>query len=164
MFDYDLGWKGKCQFFFGMKNPTGVETVNAESPDNDNGIEADSHDNSSMTTFRSHPFLYNFTIVGNTKSTPTADNRGMCGANFKDGAEGELYNSIFANFKNGINLAKSLSGVTYNSWHNWRNTGTTESPNTNSVAVANSLKIKCNTILMNTLYPTTVAIATPVSM
>jgi hypothetical protein len=163
MFDYDLGWKGKCQFFFGMKNPTGVDTPSAESPDNDNGIEADSHDNSSMTTFRSHPFLYNFTIVGNTKSTPTADNRGLAGANFKDGAEGELYNSIFANFKNGINLAKSLSGVTYNSWHNWRNTGTTESPNTNAVAVANSLKIKCNTILMNTTYPTTVNIATPVA-
>jgi hypothetical protein len=163
MFDYDLGWKGKCQFFFGMKNPTGVDTPSAESPDNDNGIEADSHDNSSMTTVRSHPFLYNFTIVGNTKSTPTADNRGMCGANFKDGAEGELYNSIFANFKNGINLAKSLSGVTYNSWQNWRNTGTTESPNTNTVAVANSLKIKCNTILMNTTYPTTVNIATPVA-
>ena len=165
MFDYDLGWKGKCQFFFGMKNPTGVETLTAESPDNDNGIEADSHDNSSMTTFRSHPFLYNFTIVGNTKSTPTADNRGMCGANFKDGAEGELYNSIFANFKNGINLAKSISGVTYNSWNNWRNTGTTVSPNTNATGPfnANSLVIKCNTILMNTVYPATVAIATPVA-
>jgi hypothetical protein len=145
MFDYDLGWKGKCQFFFGMKN-----TASGASPDNDNGIEADSHDNNSMTTFRSHPVLYNFTIVGNGKATPTADNRGLAGANFKDGAEGELYNSIFANFKNGINLAKAaVSPVTYNSWQNWRNVGTTESPNTNTVAVANSLKIKCNTILMN---------------
>ena len=153
MFDYDLGWKGKCQFFFGMKN-----TAAGSSPDNDNGIEADSHDNNSMTTFRSHPVLYNFTILGNGKATPTADNRGLAGANFKDGAEGELYNSIFANFKNGINLAKSLSGTparTYNAWHNWRNVGTTESPNTNTVAVANSLKIKCNTILMNSA--TTVA-------
>ncbi len=145
MFDYDLGWKGKCQFFFGMKN-----TATGASPDNDNGIEADSHDNSSMTTFRSHPVLYNFTILGNGKETPTADNRGLAGANFKDGAEGELYNSIFANFKNGINLATTTgSGVTYNAWHNWRNTGTSVSPNTNTVATANSLKIKCNTILMN---------------
>ena len=137
------GKKGKAQFFFGMKN-----TATA-SPDNDNGIEADSHDNSSMTTFRSHPVLYNFTILGNGKATPTADNRGLAGANFKEGAEGELYNSIFANFKNGINLAASLTGVTYNAWHNWRNVGTTTSPNTNTVATANSLKIKCNTILMN---------------
>ena len=145
MFDYDLGWKGKCQFFFGMKN-----TAAGSSPDNDNGIEADSHDNNSMTTFRSHPVLYNFTILGNGKATPTADNRGLAGANFKDGAEGELYNSIFANFKNGINLAKAATApVTYNSWQNWRNVGTTESPNTNTVATANSLKIKCNTILMN---------------
>ena len=154
MFDYDLGWKGKCQFFFGMKN-----TATGASPDNDNGIEADSHDNSSMTTFRSHPVLYNFTILGNGKDTPSADNRGLAGANFKDGAEGELYNSIFANFKNGINLAKSLgTGIHYNSWQNWRNVGTTESPNVNTTstagqpataAAANSLKIKCNTILMN---------------
>lgn len=157
MFDYDLGWKGKAQFFFGMKN-----TATGASPDNDNGIEADSDDNASNVAFRSHPVLYNFTIVGNGKNATTADNRGLAGANFKDGAEGELYNSIFANFKNGINLAKSLSGTparTYNAWHNWRNLGTTESPNTNATianafnggpAVANSLKIKCNTILMNT--------------
>ncbi len=140
MFDYDLGWKGKAQFFFGMKN-----TQSGKSPDNDNGIEADSHDNNSMTTFRSRPVLYNFTIVGNGKSGPTVDNRGLAGANFKDGAEGELYNSIFANCKNGINLAKSLSGVTYNSWQNWRIGG----DNTNAVANPGSLKIKCNTILMN---------------
>ena len=147
MFDYDLGWKGKCQFFFGMKN-----TAAGSSPDNDNGIEADSDDNASNVAFRSHPVLYNFTILGNGKNATTADNRGLAGANFKDGAEGELYNSIFANFKNGINLAKSLSGTparTYNAWHNWRTVGTTESPNTNTVAVPNSLKIKCNTILMN---------------
>ena len=153
MFDYDLGWKGKCQFFFGMKN-----TAAGASPDNDNGIEADSDDNASNVAFRSHPVLYNFTILGNGKNATTADNRGLAGANFKDGAEGELYNSIFANFKNGINLAKSLSGTparTYNAWHNWRNVGTTESPNTNTAAVANSLKIKCNTILMNSA--TTVA-------
>ena len=147
MFDYDLGWKGKAQFFFGMKN-----TATGASPDNDNGIEADSDDNASNAVYRSHPVLYNFTIVGNGKNATTADNRGLAGANFKDGAEGELYNSIFANFKNGINLAKSLSGTparTYNAWHNWRNIGTTESPNTNTAAVANSLVIKCNTILMN---------------
>ena len=151
MFDYDLGWKGKAQFFFGMKN-----TATGASPDNDNGIEADSDDNASNAVYRSHPVLYNFTILGNGKSTPTVggDNRGLSGANFKDGAEGELYNSIFANCKNGINLAKTLSGTparTYNAWHNWRNVGTTESPNTNTAAVANSLVIKCNTILMNSV-------------
>ena len=156
MFDYDLGWKGKCQFFFGMKN-----TATGASPDNDNGIEADSDDNASNALLRSHPVLYNFTILGNGKASTTADNRGLAGANFKDGAEGELYNSIFANFKNGINLAKTLSGTparTYNAWHNWRNVGTTESPNVNTTstggqptnaAVPNSLIIKCNTILMN---------------
>ena len=156
MFDYDLGWKGKCQFFFGMKN-----TATGASPDNDTGIEADSDDNASNALLRSHPVLYNFTILGNGKASTTADNRGLAGANFKDGAEGELYNSIFANFKNGINLAKTLSGTparTYNAWHNWRNVGTTESPNVNTTstggqptnaAVPNSLIIKCNTILMN---------------
>jgi hypothetical protein len=142
MFDYDLGWKGKCQFFFGMKN-----TQAGKSPDNDNGIEADSHDNNSNTTFRSRPVLYNFTIVGNGKASPTADNRALAGANFKDGAEGELYNSIFANFKNGINIAKSISSpATYNSWNNWR-VGSDNAPASSFNSA--SLKIKCNTIVVN---------------
>jgi hypothetical protein len=146
MFDYDLGWTGKAQFFFGMKNTTSGASI-----DNDNGIEADSDDNATNVTSvagannrkRSHPVMYNFTIIGNGKSAGTADNRGLAGANFKEGAEGELYNSIFANFKNGINLQNTTSGRTFEAFDNWSNTAADQDPQ----AVNNSLLIQCNTFV-----------------
>ena len=145
MFDYDMGWKGKAQFFYGMKaDNNGVGNVG---PDNDNGIEADSDDNQSNDVTRSHPILYNFTLMGNSKTTGTADNGGLAGANFKEGAEGELYNSIIAGFKNGINLQKTNNGSrTFNSYHNW----TTEVAQQDADANTESLKIKCNTLITNT--------------
>jgi len=148
MFDYDLGWTGKAQFFFGMKN-----TAAGASPDNDNGIEGDSDDNQSNIAtnagsliYRSHPVMYNFTILGNAKSTGTSDNRGLAGANFKEGSEGELYNSILANFKNGINLQKTATNRTFDAYANW----STDPVDVNAIAVANSLLIKCNTLVGNT--------------
>ena len=135
MLDYDLGWSGKCQFFYGMKNTqqlTSGPPATFASPDNDNGIEADSYDNSS-NNFRSKPIMFNMTFVGNGKTAGTADNRGVAGAQFKEGAEGELYNSIFANFKNGVNLqigngtARPID--TYESWN------------------SGALKIKCNSFV-----------------
>lgn len=134
-FDYDLGYKGKAQFFFSMK------TDATASADNDNGIEADSDDNTSNAAMKSTPVMYNFTLMGNGKSTGTADNRGLSGANFKEAAGGEFYNSVIANFKNGINLQKTTSGArTANTeaWGNWATTGG------NGTGV---LKIKCNTIV-----------------
>jgi hypothetical protein len=131
MLDYDLGWKGKCQFFFGMKN-TGPSATGLASPDNDNGIEADSDDNTSNSSVKSTPVMYNMTFIGNGKSTGTSDNRGLSGANFKEGAQGELYNSIFANFKNGVNL-QVQSGTRVGDGYEYWNAGT--------------LKIKCNSFV-----------------
>ena len=135
MFDYDLGYKGNVQFFYGMKN-TGVGPAGGSSlgsPDNDNGIEGDSDDNTSNSSYRSTPKMYNFTIMGNGKAAGTADNRGVSAAMFKDGAQGELFNSVFANFKNGVCLQVSPGAArpvdTYESW----NTGL--------------LKIKCNSFV-----------------
>ena len=79
------------------------------SPDNDNGIEGDADDQSSNYLPKSHPVIYNVTIMGNGKSTGSADNRGLAAVNLKDGAEGEIYNSVFANFRYGLNLIKSVS-------------------------------------------------------
>jgi hypothetical protein len=145
MFDYDLGWTGKAQFFYGMKadyNGTGNVSV-----DNDNGIEADSDDNSNNATPRSHPIMYNFTLMGNSKAAVTADNRSVSGANFKDGAEGELYNSVIAGFRNGINIEKGISAPrTFNAYQNW----TTEVAQQDADANTESLKIKCNTLIGNT--------------
>ena len=132
MLDYDLGWKGKCQFFFGMKNTGPNATTGLGSPDNDNGIEADSDDNTSNSTIKSTPVMYNMTFIGNGKSAGTSDNRGLSGANFKEGAQGELYNSVFANFKNGVNL-QVQSGTRVGDGYEYWNAGT--------------LKIKCNSFV-----------------
>jgi hypothetical protein len=145
MFDYDLGWTGKAQFFYGMKADQGG--IGNVSVDNDNGIEADSDDNSNNATPRSNPILYNFTLMGNTKTAGTADNRSLSGVNFKDGAGGELYNSIIAGFKNGINIQKTITAPrTFEAYQNW----TTEVGQQDPDAVTESLKIKCNTLIGNT--------------
>jgi hypothetical protein len=137
MFDYDLGWSGKGQFLFGMKGDLTF------SVDNDNGFEADADDGKSGALPRSHPIIYNATIMGNTKTTLTSDNSSIAGINAKEATEGEIYNSIFANFKNGFNLIQSIgtrsaTSFPYESYHNWAATG-----GNNSV----SLKVKCNTFV-----------------
>ncbi|MEN9333844.1 MAG: hypothetical protein RLY35_1024 [Bacteroidota bacterium] len=144
MFDYDLGWTGKAQFLFGMKSDA------TSSPDNDNGFEADADDQKSNAAPRSHPIVYNATIIGNGKSTGTADNSALAAINAKELTEGEIYNSVFANFRNGLNLVKSISGnrsyaAGGEAWHNWTNI-----PGPASASAGNgsqSLKIKCNTFV-----------------
>jgi hypothetical protein len=144
MLDWDLGWSGKVQFFFGMKADI------SSSPDNDNGIEADADDNKSNNAPRSHPIIYNSTFIGNAKATGTADNSALAGINAKELTEGEIYNSIFANFREGLNLVKSISGTrTYptggEAWHNWTNI-----PGPASATAGNgsqSFKVVCNTFV-----------------
>jgi hypothetical protein len=134
MFDYDLGWSGKAQFLFGMK------TDNTASADSDNGFEADSDDNKSNNSPRSIPVIYNATIVGNSKTTITSDNSSIAAINAKELTGGEIYNSVFANFKNGFNMVKSVGTRTggYEAYHNWATTGG------NGTGI---LKVKCNTFV-----------------
>jgi hypothetical protein len=144
MFDFDMGWTGKAQFLFGMKSDA------TSSPDNDNGFEMDSDDQRSNNLPRTHPLIYNATIIGNGKSTPTVDNTSLSAINAKDLTEGEIYNSVFANFKSGLNLIKSLGSnrsfaAGGESWHNWTNiAGPASATNGNG---SQSLKIKCNTFV-----------------
>jgi hypothetical protein len=147
MLDYDHGYSGKIQFFFGMKND-GTAAGQA-SPDNDNGIEADSDDNAAMSSPVAVPVIYNSTFIGNPKTAGTADNRGLAAINAKDGAGGKIYNCVFANFKNGLNLEKTLGSRTLagggNAWHNWYAVPST--PTTPTVSAGNgtlNLQVKCN--------------------
>lgn len=146
MFDYDLGWTGNAQFLFGMKGDLTF------SQDNDNGFEADGDDNKSNTLPRSHPVIYNATIVGNAKTVLNTDNSSIAAINAKEITEGEFYNSIFANFKNGFNMIQSLGtrSGTSESYHNWANSGGNGSL---------SLKVKCNTFVGVT-NPLTIGSAT----
>jgi len=146
MLDYDLGWTGKCQFFFGMKNDV------SGSVDADNGIEADADDNKSNYTPRSHPIIYNATILGSSKSVGTSDNSGLAAIQAKELTEGEIYNSVFANFRNGLNLVKTLgTNRAYpvgESWNNWYATGSTGSATAGNGS--QSFKVKCNTFVGTT--------------
>jgi hypothetical protein len=134
MFDFDLGWSGKAQFIFGMKSDL------TSSPDSDNGFEADSDDNKSNNNPKSIPVFYNVTMIGNAKTTNTADNTGMFAIAAKEVTGGEFYNSVFANFKNGFNTVKSVGTRTggFESYHNW------STVNGNG---SNILKVKCNTFV-----------------
>jgi hypothetical protein len=143
MFDWDDGYTGKLQFLFGMKG----DMTTGWSPDNDNGFEADGDDQKTCALPISHPVVYNATIIGNAKSVVVPDQSSIAGINAKELTEGEIYNSIFANFKNGLNMIQSVgtrtacSIETYNNWIN------------------GSLKVKCNTFVGCT-NPLTIANAT----
>ena len=158
MYDYDQGWSGRGQFLFGMKadHPSSGTVIG---PDNDNGFECDSDDNRSYNTPYSIPRIYNATVIGNAKTTTTADNSGMSALWAKDFAGGEFYNSIFSNFRQGVNFATTtatngVAGTSRgtnlggDSWHNYL-------PQVGGVVNATSgngserLKIKCNTFVGN---------------
>jgi hypothetical protein len=144
MLDYDLGWVGGCQFMFVLKNVNGPTT----SPDSDNGIEADGDDQKTSLTPRSHPIIANLTMIGNSKSSITVDGSGVAAIRAKELTEGEIYNSIFANFRFGLCLTKSLgtravgpatiNGVPSEAYHNWATTGGNNTQ---------KLKVKCNTFV-----------------
>jgi hypothetical protein len=147
MLDYDHGYSGKIQFFFGMKNDG--TAAGGASPDNDNGIEADSDDNSAQSSPAAVPTIFNSTFIGNSKATGTSDNRALAAINAKEGAGGNIYNSVFANFKNGLNIEKALGTRTLaaggNAWHNWYAVPST--PTTPTATAGNGtlrLKVKCN--------------------
>lgn len=132
MFDWDLGYSGKLQFLFGLK------TDLTASADSDNGFEADSDDQKSNNSPKSHPIIYNTTIIGNAKTVISSDNSSIAAINAKELTEGEIYNSVFANFKNGLNLVQALgtrTGTT-EAYHNWA-----------AASGINTLKIKCNTFV-----------------
>jgi hypothetical protein len=137
IFDWDDGYSGKVQFLFGVKSAT---TDTLTSADADNAFEMDADDQKSNLTPRSHPVIYNATFIGNNKTTLTSDNSGISGIQAKELTEGEIYNSVFANYRYGLNLIKALGTRTGSSeaYHNWANTGGNGS---------NSLKVKCNTFI-----------------
>lgn len=143
MLDYDDGWRGKVQFVFGIKSDV---TANVDA---DNGVEMDSDDQKSNLTPRSHPIIYNATFIGNSKTTLTSDNSGIAGLEAKELTEGEIYNSIFANFRYGFNVIKALGTRTGGSeaYHNWAAVGGNGST---SLIVKNNTFVGCtNDISVN---------------
>jgi hypothetical protein len=143
MYDWDLGWKGKAQFLFGIAGDslTGLHTT-------DNGFEADADDDKKAPALRSHPVIYNVTFIGNGHIVPSADNTGPAAIQAKELTEGEIYNSVFANFRSGLHVASARSngtnkGDAYDNWTDTHNTYNGAGGN----AVYHSLIVKNNTFI-----------------
>ncbi|MFZ4411704.1 MAG: hypothetical protein ACOYOV_01375 [Bacteroidales bacterium] len=124
-YDYDLGWSGRMQFCFGMAGDslTGLHST-------DNAFECDADDNASCTTFdRSHPFIYNCTLIGNGHMKGTADNVGPAAIMAKELTEGEFINNVFVNFRSGLHLNTGRQGAAAgqggDAYDNWTNHGPT---------------------------------------
>lgn len=143
-YDWDLGWSGKGQFLFGLAGDsiTGLHTT-------DNGFEADADDNSKSPVLRSHPVIYNATFIGNGHINPSADNTGPAAIQAKELTEGEIYNSVFANFRSGLHLATARSNATNlgDAYDNWTNQTTPYNNGGTGVARKNSLIVKNNTFI-----------------
>ncbi|MEO8761170.1 MAG: hypothetical protein ABI388_07620 [Bacteroidia bacterium] len=134
-YDFDDGYSGKAQFVFAVKSST-QDTLTSSAADN--GFECDADDDKSNNFPRSHPVFYNCTMIGNNKKILTSDNSGIAGIEAKELTEGEFYNCVFANFRYGFNVIKSLGtrAGSEEAWMNWSNTSGT--------AHSGNLKVKCN--------------------
>jgi hypothetical protein len=127
MFDWDLGWTGKAQFLFGVADPANAigGTASTVYPgSSDNGFEADADDNKTAAlTLRSHPIIYNATLISNYNDAATADNTGPAAIQAKELTQGEIYNSVFVGFKSGLHLAtgrETSSGNWGDAYTNWQ--------------------------------------------
>ena len=157
-FDYDLGWKGRMQFCFGIAGDsiTGLHS-------NDNGFEADADDNGSSNIVRSHPLIYNTTLISNGHIMPTADNTGAAAIMAKELTEGEFVNNVFVNFRSGLHLATARSttgngkgGDAYDNWTDHGSSfinpsyptgsgyGATQNAKQQSLIVKNNTFVNCN--------------------
>ena len=91
-FDWDQGWSGRGQFWYGVQLPA----FDGGSAQGDEGFESDGDDQNSGNDFASNPTIYNATMIGR------GSNRGMLA---KEGTNGHIANSIFTNFAAGVDLA-----------------------------------------------------------
>ncbi|MGZ4060832.1 MAG: hypothetical protein ACXVPU_17490 [Bacteroidia bacterium] len=160
-FDWDDGYSGKVQNIFTVKTSQN-DTVGTVWGASDNGFEADADDQQSGNGsgvaigtiaaggYRSHPIIYNCTMIGNNKRQENSDNTGMAAIMAKELTEGEIYNCVFANFACGLDLwtgnkpgegartatTSSTGQTVIDAYDNWRDNNGTP-----------SLKVKNNTFI-----------------
>lgn len=91
-FDWDHGYSGRGQFWYGVQLPA----FGALSAQGDEAFEIDSDDGNSGNLPIADPTIYNATMIGR------GSNRGVLA---KEGTQGHIANSIFVNFAAGVDLA-----------------------------------------------------------
>jgi hypothetical protein len=147
--DWDLGYQGKVQFFFAVAtdslNTGGLNTT-------DNGFEMDADDNGAAVASANHSscVVYNATVIGNGHYNPKADNSGPAALQAKELTAGEVYNSVFVNFRSGLHMATSRSnsakkGDAYDQWTN--DAGNPYLTTAGGNAQPQALKVKNNTFV-----------------
>lgn len=107
--DWDQDYKGRVQFFYGLQGP---DNSGGSLNQGDNGFECDGDDGpGNLSGLRSNPTVYNATVIG--RWTPTGGS-GDEALEMRRETLGKVYNSIFANFRSGINLGD----VAVDNWRN----------------------------------------------
>lgn len=109
--DWDQGFAGKLQFYFGLQGP---ENNGGALNQGDNGVELDSDDsptNEANGGAKSTAQIWNVTIMARTDGSSSAGNQnplpsaGDEAIEAKERTWGSVNNSIFCNFRSGLNLA-----------------------------------------------------------
>lgn len=103
-FDWDFGWRGQNQFWYGYQEPgfTG----------SDRGFEADGWaSNNATTTNWSYPSIHNMTLIGQGTGGTGSGNAAFF---FTEGTGVDLNNSIIGNFRNGLQTAQISSSTNNN--------------------------------------------------
>jgi hypothetical protein len=103
--DYDQGWNGKVQFFYGLQGPDNSGGANNQG---DNGFEADGDDNATNIAnggVSSNPTIYNATFI--------ARNLNDEGIEAKERTLGTIANCVFARFARGLNMTTEV-GASWN--------------------------------------------------
>ena len=119
--DWDQGYSGKIQFYYGLQGPENNAGVLAQG---DNGLELDSDDNSTNFTnggLRSTAEIWNATVFARTDGSNVGPNLNPTPADeaieAKERTFGSVNNSIFVNFRSGLNLAGAVAaGNTTDFW------------------------------------------------
>ena len=115
--DWDQGYSGKLQFYYGLQGP---ENNAAPLIQGDNGVELDSDDHSSNVTNggqRSTAQIWNATIFARTDGSASggqpnpAPSAGDEAIEAKERTFGSVNNSIFCNFRSGLNLAGAVGAA-----------------------------------------------------
>lgn len=97
-FDFDQGWTGQNQFWFGLQGETA-----------DKGIEADGS-MPDVTAEDLRPVIYNLTLIGRDGEGTDINNNGM---HFRNGFKGEIKNSIISRFDGSPWLLDAGTVTTY---------------------------------------------------
>ena len=133
MFDWDLGYSGKCQFYFGISadtltayrrtNDNGTQLGNMGTTDNGFEMDADDNNGATATSNHSYPQCWNVTMISNGHLNPVADNTGPAAIQAKELTSGTICNSVFANWRCGLHLSElrstsALKGDAYDQWTN----------------------------------------------